>query len=69
MKYIVLLALLRKINVVLIKCLQDIIHFSIFHADPLTSHILDTVDGVPASNVEGTLLKWLPGSWKVISTR
>ena len=51
------------------KCLKNIIHVLIFLADPLTSHILDTVDGVPASNVEGTLLKWLPGSWKVISTR
>ena len=52
------------------KCLKNIIHFFlIFLADPLTSHILDTVDGIPASNVEGTLLKWLPGSWQVISTR
>ena len=52
------------------KCLLNIINFfKNSLSDPLTSHILDTVDGVPASNVEGTLLKWLPGSWKVISTR
>ena len=40
-----------------------------FNLDPMTSHILDTVSGLPAAGVEGTLLKWLPGSWQIISTR
>ena len=37
--------------------------------DPLTSHILDTVSGLPAANVEATLLKWIPGTWEIIETR
>jgi len=30
---------------------------------------LDTVSGLPAVNVEATLLKWIPGTWEIIETR
>ena len=37
--------------------------------DPMTSHILDSVSGEPATNVEASLLKWIPGTWEIIETR
>ena len=30
---------------------------------------MDTVSGLPAANVEATLLKWIPGTWEIIETR
>ena len=43
--------------------------FLYFVLDPLTSHILDAASGIPAANVEATLLRWIPGTWEVIETK
>lgn len=37
--------------------------------NPLTAHILDTMTGFPASDIDATLFKWNPGSWVMIASR